>query len=74
MRGVQRACKVGGGHEKPPRRDLVTRGRRRDDRGRDQGRRRASVHEEPALGDLGDELARDIAQSVFIAERSDIAV
>ena len=50
-----------------------TGGRRGDDGGRDQGRRRASAHEAPALGDLGDELVCTIAGSVLVAERSDFA-
>ena len=44
-----------------------------DDRECDQGGRRAYAHEAPALGDLGDELARTIAGSVLIAECSDFA-
>ena len=47
--------------------------RREDVRESDQGGRRASAHEAPALGDLGDELARNIAGSVLVAERSDFA-
>ena len=49
-------------------------GREKGDDGEcDQGRRRASAHEAPALGDLGDELAYTIAGSVFVAECSDFA-
>lgn len=73
LRGVQTTGDDSRGHRKPPRGDLGTRGRRREDRGRDQGRRRASAHEAPALGDLGDELVCTIAGSVLVAECSDFA-
>ena len=53
--------------------EVGTGGRRDDYRERDQGRRRASAHEAPALGDLGDELARTMAGSVVVAECSDFA-
>ena len=39
-----------------------------DDEECDQGRRRASAHEAPALGDLGDELARTTASSALVGE------
>lgn len=47
-------------------------GEKGDDEEYDQSRRRASAHEAPALGDLGDELARNIAGSLFVAECSEL--
>ena len=46
--------------------------RREDVRESDQGGRRASAHQAPALGDLGDELTRMIAGSLFVVECSEL--
>ena len=43
-----------------------------DDEEYNQSRRRVFAHEAPALGDLGDELARTIAGSLFVVECSEL--